>query len=88
MTLREFFKELPATGWTLLDSGCIRRTRGSASCPLTFVARKYGYHLWNRDFPAAQVLNLSDSVRKTIVAAADYPCARYRQRLLRACGLA
>jgi hypothetical protein len=86
MTLDEFFRKLPRTGWKLTWTGAIRCKDGR--CPLELVARmRVGQH--------CQALTRLDlwptRSSMSIVGAADgtNPSARrLRARLLRHCGLA
>ena len=93
MTVDEFFEKLEGLGleWRLEDGIQLRCANGD--CPITAFrpdgpARANGYE------KVGSVLGLSERVRENIANAADLALpdcshteARYRKRLLKACGL-
>jgi hypothetical protein len=91
MTLDEFFRKLPRTGWKLTPDGAIRACK-DGRCPLERVAGTRGVGTWRL---AAGALNITNYQALHITGAAD-GCAyeqvhdyrRLRARLLRHCGLA
>jgi hypothetical protein len=86
MTLDEFFRKLPRTGWKLTPDGAIRCKDGR--CPLERRADVPHYQ-WKR---AGRILRLRRQDRNAVICAADDLFIRddhpFRARLLRHCGLA
>jgi hypothetical protein len=85
MTIDEFFRKLPRTGWKLTPDGAIRACK-DGRCPLERRAKvPAGY--WKE---GAGKLGMGMMLRATIVWAADGTgfMPTVRARLLRHCGLA
>jgi len=90
MTLDEFFKWLPKTGW-MLHNNKLRRNTLRPQCPVTSVARRQRHKVYDllQWRYAAEDIGLSLKKAWAIVEAADNTTnGALRRRLLKHCGLA